>query len=140
MISSKKREEKRQFILFIITGGTSAIINILSRIILSNFFRFEIAILIAYGIGMITAFLLAKRFVFLNSNKSIKKSFPAFALVNLLSVLQTFFISKYIRIFLINIFNNIIIIDFISHLCGVIFPIFSSFFGHKYITFGDSRK
>ena len=34
-----------------------------------------------------------------------------------------------------DIFNNLIIIDFISHLCGVIFPIFSSFFGHKYITF-----
>ena len=65
MLNLKKREEKRQFILFIITGGTSAIINIFSRIILSNFFRFEIAILISYGIGMLIAFILAKRFVFL---------------------------------------------------------------------------
>ena len=55
MILSKKRTEKRQFIIFIITGGSSAIINILSRVILSNFFRFEVAILISYGIGMITA-------------------------------------------------------------------------------------
>ena len=135
MLNLKKREEKRQFILFIITGGTSAIINILSRIILSNFFRFEIAILISYGIGMITAFLLAKRFVFLNSNKSIKKSFPAFALVNLLSVLQTFFVSIFIKNWLINIFNNLSFIELISHSFGLGILVFTSFYGHKYITF-----
>ena len=135
MISSKKREEKRQFILFIITGGTSAIINILSRIILSNFFRFEIAILISYGIGMITAFSLAKRYVFLNSNKSIRKSFPAFALVNLISVLQTFLVSIFIKNWLIIFFNNLLFIELISHTCGLGILVFTSFYGHKYITF-----
>ncbi len=135
MISSKKRAEKRQFILFIITGGTSAIINILSRTILSNFFRFEIAILISYGIGMITAFLLAKRFVFLNAKKSIKKSFPAFALVNLISVLQTFFVSIFIKNWLIIFFDNLSFIELISHTCGLGILVFTSFYGHKYITF-----
>ena len=135
MISSKKREEKRQFILFIITGGTSAIINILSRIILSNFFRFEIAILISYGIGMITAFSLAKRYVFLNSNKSIRKSFPAFALVNLISVLQTFLVSIFIKNWLIIFFDNLSFIELISHTFGLGILVFTSFYGHKYITF-----
>ncbi len=135
MLNLKKREEKRQFILFIITGGTSAIINIFSRIILSNFFRFEIAILISYGIGMLIAFILAKRFVFLNSNKSIKKSFPAFALVNLISVLQTFFVSIFIKRCLLILFNNLSIIELISHTCGLGILVFTSFYGHKYITF-----
>ncbi len=135
MILSKKRAEKRQFILFIITGGTSALINILSRIILSNFLRFEISILISYGIGMITAFLLAKRFVFLNSKKSIKKSFPAFALVNLISVLQTFFVSIFIKNWLIIFFDNLSFIELISHTCGLGILVFTSFYGHKYITF-----
>ena len=135
MISSKKREENRQFILFIITGGTSAIINILSRIVLSNFFRFEIAILISYGIGMITAFVLAKRYVFLNTKKSIKKSFPAFALVNLISVLQTFFVSILIKKWLVIFFDNLSFIELISHSCGLGILVFTSFYGHKYITF-----
>ena len=134
------KSTNKEFILFLITGGFSAIINLSSRIIISNFLRFEISVLIAYLIGMITAYYLAKKYVFLNIKKSYKKSFPVFALVNFVAVLQTFFISKYIRILLIDIFNNFIIIDFISHLCGVIFPIFTSFFGHKYITFSDSRK
>ena len=136
----KDKSTNKEFILFILTGGLSAIINLSSRIIISNFLGFEISVLISYLIGMITAYYLAKKYVFLNSKKSYKKSLPIFALVNFVAVLQTFFISKYIRIWLMNIFNNLMIIDFISHLCGVIFPIFSSFFGHKYITFGNSKK
>ncbi len=135
MISYKKREERRQFILFVITGGTSAIINILSRMFLSNFFRFEIAILISYGVGMITAFFLAKRYVFLNSNKSTRKSFPAFALVNLISVLQTFFVSIFIKNWLMIFFDNLSLIELISHTCGLGILVFTSFYGHKYISF-----
>ena len=136
----KDKSTNKELILFILTGGLSAIINLSSRIIISNFLRFEISVLISYFIGMITAYYLAKKYVFLNVKKSYKKSLPIFALVNFVAVLQTFFISKYIRIWVMNIFNNLMIIDFISHLCGVIFPIFSSFFGHKYITFGNSKK
>ena len=136
----KDKSTNKELLLFILTGGLSAIINLASRIIISNFLRFEISVLISYFIGMITAYFLAKKYVFLNVKKSYKKSFPIFALVNLVAVLQTFFISKYIRIWLITIFNNLMMIDFVSHLCGVIFPIFSSFFGHKYITFGNSKK
>jgi len=135
MIPLKKREEKRQFILFIITGGTSAVINILSRIILSEFFSFEFAILISYGIGMITAFSLAKRFVFLNSKKSTKKSFPAFALVNLISVIQTFFVSIFIKNWLIIFLDNLSFVELIAHTCGLGVLVFTSFYGHKYITF-----
>ena len=134
MLNLKKRRKKTIY-FFIITGGTSAIINIFSRIILSNFFRFEIAILISYGIGMLIAFILAKRFVFLNSNKSIKKSFPAFALVNLISVLQTFFVSIFIKSCLLILFKNLSIIELISHTCGLGILVFTSFYGHKYITF-----
>ena len=135
MIPLKKREEKRQFILFIITGGTSAVINILSRIILSEFFSFEFAILISYGIGMIIAFSLAKRFVFLNSKKSTKKSFPAFALVNLISVIQTFFVSIFIKNWLIIFLDNLSFVELIAHTCGLGVLVFTSFYGHKYITF-----
>lgn len=135
-----KKSTNKQFILFLFTGGFSAIINLTSRIIISNFLRFEISVLIAYFIGMITAYFLAKKYVFLNVQKSNKKSFPIFSLVNFVAILQTLLISKYTRIWLINIFDNLIIIDFISHLCGVVFPIFSSFYGHKYITFSNSKE
>ena len=135
MTTLKKKEDRRQFITFILSGGTSAIINIISRVILSNFFRFEIAILISYAIGMITAFFLAKKFVFLNSKKSIKKSFPAFALVNMISVLQTFLVSILIKNLLLIFFNNLSLIELISHTCGLSILVFTSFYGHKYITF-----
>ena len=91
MISANK-----QFFLFILSGGFAAIINIFSRAILSNFLTFERAIIFAYCIGMIVAFLLTKRFVFISKN-NIYKSFAAFALVNIAAVAQTYFISMWCK-------------------------------------------
>ena len=136
----KRKNEINQFLFFILTGGLSAIINIVSRIIFSIFLDFNISILLAYFIGMITAYFLAKNFVFVNSNKSNKKSFPAFALINLIAVIQTFYISNTLRIWLMKFFIDLFLLEFISHLCGVVFPIFTSYLGHKYISFGKSKK
>ena len=63
----KDKFTNKEFILFILTGGLSATINLSSRIIISNFLIFEISVLISYLIGMITAYYLAKKYVFLNS-------------------------------------------------------------------------
>ena len=134
MFSIQKKGGK-QFFLFILAGGTSAIINMLSRIILSIFLRFEFSILLAYLIGMIIAFFLSKKFVFNNPKKSNNKTFAAFALINLISVIQTFFISTLMRNWLITILDNLTIAELISHLCGLGILTFTSFFGHKYITF-----
>jgi len=135
MILDKIKVSKNQFFIFLVTGGLSAIVNILSRVFLSIFFNFKIAILISHSIGMIIAFLLAKRYVFIDINKSNKKSFPAFALINLISVLQTFFVSMLIRNWLMLFFDDISFIELISHFCGLSTLTFTSFYGHKYITF-----
>ena len=83
------KSNKKQFLLFIVSGGIAAFINILSRAILSIFFDFKISIIFAYCIGMITAYILSRKFVFI-SNHSLTKSFIAFTLINLVAILQTF--------------------------------------------------
>ena len=132
--------ENKQFLLFLLTGGFSAIVNIISRIILSIFFDFQISIFFAYLLGMTTAYFLAKKYVFLNPISSNKKSFLAFTFVNILAILQTFFMSNFFRQFLSNFIFNNNINDFISHCIGVGIPIFSSFYGHKYISFRNTKK
>ena len=134
----KNYSPKRQFLLFLLTGGFAALINVLSRVALSIFLKFELAILIAYGIGMITAYLLAKKFVFLAPQKSYKRSFAAFALVNLIAVIQTWLVSMGIRMWLMQIFSTISLVDLMAHCFGVAIPIFTSFYGHKYISFRES--
>ena len=130
---------KKQFLIFVLTGGIAALSNILSRLGLSKILRFELAIIIAYLIGMLIAYILAKKFVFINSKKSIKSSLAGFALINLLAIMQTWFVSIGIKTFLINFVESIFITELIAHTSGVIVPVFTSFFGHKYISFNDQK-
>ena len=137
MIPKCQTSSKRQFIIFLLTGGLAGLINIISRLILSTLIPFEAAILVAYFIGMVVAYILAKQFVFLRSKKALNKSLAAFSLVNLIAVLQTWFISLGVRNAILHIVSSIFIADLISHTVGVIAPVITSFFGHKYISFQD---
>lgn len=83
----------KQFILFLLTGGTAAAVNFGSRILYSQRFDFSTAVILAYMTGMITAFVLAKLFVFKKSQQSVHRSALFFVLVNLVAILQTWGIS-----------------------------------------------
>lgn len=131
---------KRQFMLFVITGGIAALVNVVSRIGFSQVLRFEIAVLAAYAIGMVTAYILARRFVFLRTRQSVRRSFAAFALVNLVAVLQTWLVSIGLRNFLLPLIGVVALVDLIAHSFGVLVPVFTSFFGHKYVSFRDTAR
>lgn len=131
---------RRQFLLFVLTGGAAALVNIISRMGFSQLLRFELAILAAYAVGMITAYLLARRFVFAASHQSVRRSFAAFALVNLVAVLQTWLVSIGLRQLLLPLIGITALVDLIAHGCGVIVPVFTSFLGHKHISFRDSGR
>ena len=137
MNSPKHSSPKRQFVLFLITGGIAALINITSRIGFSQVLRFELAVLAAYAIGMVTAYVLARRYVFLQAQQSVKRSFAAFALINLAAVLQTWLVSIGIRSWLFPIIGVAALVDLIAHSFGVVVPVVTSFFGHKYVSFRD---
>lgn len=130
---------KRQFLLFVLTGGAAALVNVLSRIGFSQWMTFEFAVLAAYGVGMVTAFLLARRFVFLRSTQTVGRSFAAFALVNLAAVLQTWLVSVGLRPWLLSVVGGVGLADLIAHSVGVLVPVFTSFLGHKHISFREPR-
>ena len=132
MFSSLKA---REFIYFVITGGIAALVNILTRFIFSFFIDFTLSILFSYFIAMVLAFILARRFVFRKSKKSIYSSFALFSLINLLAVLQTLLISIITRDYFLEKMINLQYANLISHTIGVATPIFTSFLGHKYLSF-----
>ena len=41
----RRRSSRRQFVLFVVTGGVAAVINVVSRVGFSQFLRFELAVL-----------------------------------------------------------------------------------------------
>jgi len=126
---------RREFLLFLITGGVAALVNVLSRVGFSQLLRFELAVLLAYGVGMLTAYVLARKFVFLQSRTSVRRSFAAFALVNLFAVLQTWLVSVGLRNWLLPLLGIVVLRDLIAHGIGVAVPVLSSYFGHKHISF-----
>ena len=126
---------RREFLLFLITGGLAALVNVISRVGFSQLLRFELAVLLAYSVGMLTAYVLARKFVFLQSRTSVRRSFAAFALVNLFAVLQTWLVSVGLRNWLLPILGIVVLRDLIAHGIGVVVPVLSSYFGHKHISF-----
>jgi len=124
----------KEFLLFILSGGLAAFVNIFSRLILSLFLDFRTSIIYAYFFGMLTAYILSRKIVFI-SNKNVFKSFFYFTVVNLLAILQTYYISIWTKDIILPYLGISVFIELISHSSGVIFPVFTSYFGHKYISF-----
>ena len=60
---------KRQFVVFIVTGGVAALVNFLSRILFNQWLSFSSSVILAYLCGMVTAYVLAKSFTISWSNE-----------------------------------------------------------------------
>ena len=72
--------------------------------------------------------------------KSYKRSFAAFSLVNVFALIQVWSVSLLIKFWLINFIASVPLVELIAHCFGVGIPAFTSYFGHKYITFGDKLR
>lgn len=134
------RSTSREFFLFVLTGGAAAAVNVLSRVGFSLVLSFELAVLAAYAVGMFTAYFLVRRYVFPGSGQSVGKSFAAFALVNLAAVLQTWLVSITLRHLLLPVIGVVVAVDLVSHVFGVIVPVFTSYLGHKHLSFRPSIR
>lgn len=127
--------KSKQFIIFLIAGGIAASVNFFSRIIYSNWVDFSTAIVLAYITGMVTAFILAKAFVFKASKKALHHSAIYFVLVNLVAVAQTWLISMGLYYYLLPMVGVVSFSQDIAHAVGVVVPVFTSYLGHKHFSF-----
>lgn len=123
---------------FVITGGFAAGINFLSRIGLSEFVSYRYAVFFAYLIGMITAFILSKLFVFDKSGKTAWNEFAKFTIVNIVAVIQVWLISVGLVEYGFPAINFVFYPEEIAHLIGISVPVISSYYGHKYFTFAGT--
>ncbi len=121
----------QQFLFFVLTGGIAATINFCSRIIYNQYLSFSWSVILAYITGMITAFILAKLFVFKQSQQPISRSAIFFVLVNLVAILQTWVISMGLAYYILPWLGISWFAQDIAHGVGVATPLFTSYFGHK---------
>lgn len=130
----------RQFLAFLFTGGLAAIVNFGARILLNQWMGFSAAIVLAYLIGMTTAFFLARLFVFGAGDQSLQRSAALFAAVNLLAVVQTWAVSMVLALWALPALGVTRFVPEIAHAVGVVVPVFSSYLGHKRWSFRDRAQ
>ena len=125
----------RQFVAFLVTGGIAALVNFGSRILLNHWMPFPAAVAVAYLLGMVTAFVLARAFVFAGSTQSVQRSATFFVLVNLVAIAQTWIISMLLAYYVLPALGVQHYVNEIAHAVGVMVPVFTSYLGHKRFSF-----
>ena len=125
----------RQFLVFLLTGGIAAAVNFGSRILCNQWMGFSAAIVLAYITGMVTAFVLARLFVFRDSQRALHHSALYFVLVNGVAVLQTWAISLLLADWLLPALGVHQYVHELAHAAGVVVPVFTSYLGHKHLSF-----
>ncbi|MBO9688675.1 MAG: GtrA family protein [Mitsuaria chitosanitabida] len=125
----------RQFLIFLLTGGVAACVNFGARIVLNRWMGFSAAIVVAYLLGMVTAFVLARTFVFGGGQLALHRSAVYFVLVNAVAVLQTWAASLLLALYVLPALGVDRFAAEIAHGIGVIVPVFTSYLGHKHLSF-----
>jgi putative flippase GtrA len=125
----------KEFVLFLVTGGVAALVNFFSRIGYNQFFEYSAAIVCAYVTGMITAFVLARIFVFKSGQQAVGKSIGFFVLINFVAITQTWLVSQLLALYVLPSIGVKRYVLEIAHAVGVIVPVFSSYLGHKRFSF-----
>jgi putative flippase GtrA len=130
--------EAFRFVSFVVTGGISAACNLGARFLMSRVMGYESAVLFAYLIGMIVAFVLARTFVFEKSERDWQTQLARFAVVNIFGLSLVWLVSVgLVRV----VFPRIKFYwhpEDVAHLVGVASPIFISYYAHKYFSFGSA--
>ena len=131
-----------RFLRFLLAGGFAALINFGSRFFYNLFVDFSVAVVLAFLSGLTVGYLLNKRYVFGASGNSVAQEMVWFVLINLLALAQTWGLSVY----LVQLLPEYIAVDSpgggelieaLAHGAGVILPVFTSYIGHKYLTFRE---
>jgi putative flippase GtrA len=128
---------KSQFFRFLIVGGFAAAINFGSRIVLSRWLAFAVAIVLAYLLGLATAFVLNRRFVFPGATNRLHHQMFWFVAVNVLALVQTLLVSLLFAHYVLPRLGVTWHAEEIAHAFGIVTPIFTSYIGHKRFSFSS---
>ncbi len=125
---------RQQFIRFLMAGGLAALANFGSRFIFSAWVAFEVAVVLAFFVGLSTGFVLSRRYVFQQSGNTLRVEIGYYCLVNLLALVQTWLISVFGAI-LLQRWMGLELAQAVAHFVGVGFPVITSYYGHRHFTF-----
>jgi putative flippase GtrA len=116
-------------------GAAAAAVNILSRVVFSQFVRFEYAVALAFPIALTFAFVMSRWFVFEIFRRNIWAQYVRFLIVNLFALVQVWFVSVGLAGFLFPAIGWTWYPELLAHTIAVASPILTSYYAHKAFTF-----
>jgi putative flippase GtrA len=122
-----------EYLRFLISGGLAAGVNFGSRFVFSTFVSFQVAVPLAYVVGMVLAFSLFRTQVFLSRSTSLQKSILRFTVVNAFGLLQAWLVSVWLVTF-INVGSQTMD-EAVAHFAGMSLAVVTSYLGHRFYTF-----
>ncbi|RWI30022.1 MULTISPECIES: GtrA family protein [unclassified Mesorhizobium] len=126
-----------EFVRFLFVGGLAAAANVGSRLLLDLATSYEIAVMFAYFVGLTTAFVLNRTFVFDARNGRGKSQFLRFTIVNVFALAQVWLVSVGLARWLFPLIGFLWHPETFAHVIGVLSPALTSYVAHKYYTFSD---
>lgn len=124
-----------RFARFLAVGIVAAIVNLASRVALSEIVFYEVAIVLAFVLGLTTAFLLNRRYVFFDAGNDRGRQYVRFTLVNLAALAQVWVISVAFARVILPAISWDWHPEFVAHAIGVGSPVLTSYYAHKWFTF-----
>jgi putative flippase GtrA len=124
-----------QFGLFVLAGGVSAACNWGSRFLFSLWFSYPVAIVLAYLVGMATAFVLMRQHVFDGRGKPLGRQVIGFTLVNMYGMTQTLVISLVLARWALPALGIDRHVEAIAHLLALSCLAGTSYVGHRFFSF-----
>jgi len=132
----KELSTRQEAVRFLAVGGLAAAANFGSRIGFSQFAAYEIAITLAFFVGLTTAFILNREWVFVRANRSaLAEQMTKFLLVNLLGLGVTLGVSVLLARRILPALGVRAGLEEIGHFAGIGATVLISYLAHKHWTF-----
>lgn len=130
----------QRFLKFLIVSGVAAAANIGSRVVFNVWMGYVPAILLAFCVGLTTAFVLNRIFVFKETVNPLHRQAFWFTVVNLAAVVQTLVVSLLLARWLFPFIGFDWHGETVAHAFGVAVPVLTSFVGHKHLSFRTGKR
>ena len=96
---------------------------------------FELAVVAAFFVGLVSGFVMMRLYVFDAKEKPVMPQASKYAFINMLALAQTLIISVALARWVLPAWGVVDHAEALAHLVGVLVPVVSSYFGHKFLTF-----
>jgi putative flippase GtrA len=133
-------EEKRRFATFLVVGIISTLCNLSSRYLFQLGMGYEWSLIFANIVGVLSAFILNRLFVFRTGNRRITTELMRFTAVNLFGIALSWLSAVILYRWVFPAIGFTWHPDLWAHAIGIAVPVLPNYLAHKAWTFNQSLR